>query len=349
MKRIAFLAIFAFAFALNDVHALDVFACEPEWGSLVHELAGDKVDVDVGTTALQDVHVIEAKPSLIAKVRRADLVGLHGGRARSRLAAAADPSGRQSESAVGPGLLHGGRPDHDARKADRHSIARWATSIRGQPAFPDGSVSHPRDRQSARRAARRARSENAAAYQQNLATFTTKWNEAIKRWEAKAAPLKGRKVVVHHWSWIYLDTWLGMEQIGALEPKPGVPPTRRASREPRRPDQKRAHARDSARGLSGSEARRLAQRAHGRARGDAAVHGRRRRAVEGSVRFVRLDDRQARRGGEMTFEGLELSILGPACVAACSCSRRTCRSGSRCSRAGSSSSTLRLHKSQRSA
>ena len=50
-----------------------VFACEPEWGSLVHELAGDKVDLDVGTSALQDVHVIEAKPSLIAKVRAADM------------------------------------------------------------------------------------------------------------------------------------------------------------------------------------------------------------------------------------------------------------------------------------
>src|SRR4051794_19190786 len=53
---------------------LRVFACEPEWGSLVHELAGDKVDVDVATSALQDVHVIEAKPSLIAKVRAANMV-----------------------------------------------------------------------------------------------------------------------------------------------------------------------------------------------------------------------------------------------------------------------------------
>ncbi len=66
---------------------------------------------------------------------------------------------------------------------------------------------------------------NAATYQQKLADFTTRWNTAIKGWEAKAAPLKGRKVVVHHWSWIYLEQWLGMEQIGALEPNPGVPPT----------------------------------------------------------------------------------------------------------------------------
>jgi zinc/manganese transport system substrate-binding protein len=66
---------------------------------------------------------------------------------------------------------------------------------------------------------------NAAVYQQKLGDFTTRWQAAIKTWEAKAAPLKGRKVVVHHGSWIYLTQWLGMEQIGALEPKPGVPPT----------------------------------------------------------------------------------------------------------------------------
>src|ERR1700752_5376666 len=75
MMRLAFLfATILFACGARTAQALDVFACEPEWGSLIHELAGDAVNVDVGTTALQDVHVIEAKPSLIAKVRRADLV-----------------------------------------------------------------------------------------------------------------------------------------------------------------------------------------------------------------------------------------------------------------------------------
>ena len=67
------LAVAALASAPAHADKLKVFACEPEWGSLVTELAGDKVDLDVATTALQDVHVIEAKPSLIAKARSADL------------------------------------------------------------------------------------------------------------------------------------------------------------------------------------------------------------------------------------------------------------------------------------
>ena len=47
----------------------------------------------------------------------------------------------------------------------------------------------------------------------------------MNKWKAEAAPLRGRKVVVHHISWVYLWDWLGIDQIGALEPKPSVPPT----------------------------------------------------------------------------------------------------------------------------
>ena len=54
--------------------SLNVFACEPEWGALAKELAGDKANVYVATTALQDPHRIEARPSLIARARNADLL-----------------------------------------------------------------------------------------------------------------------------------------------------------------------------------------------------------------------------------------------------------------------------------
>ena len=54
--------------------ALDVFACEPEWAALVKELAGDEAVVTTATTAFQDPHYVQAKPSLIASTRSADLV-----------------------------------------------------------------------------------------------------------------------------------------------------------------------------------------------------------------------------------------------------------------------------------
>src|ERR1700752_2369379 len=58
--------------------ALNVFTCEPEWGALAQELGGDRVAVFSATTALQDPHRIEARPSLIARIRNADLVVCSG-------------------------------------------------------------------------------------------------------------------------------------------------------------------------------------------------------------------------------------------------------------------------------
>src|SRR5882672_4936270 len=60
--------------ALPAAAALNVFACEPEWGALAQELGGDKVSVYSATTALQDPHRIEARPSLIARIRSTDLL-----------------------------------------------------------------------------------------------------------------------------------------------------------------------------------------------------------------------------------------------------------------------------------
>src|SRR5205809_2976922 len=64
--------------ALPAAAALNVFACEPEWGALAQELGGDKVSVYTATTALQDAHRIEARPSLIARIRSADLLVCSG-------------------------------------------------------------------------------------------------------------------------------------------------------------------------------------------------------------------------------------------------------------------------------
>ena len=58
----------------NAHAALNVFACEPEWAALARQLAGDKVSLYTATGALQDPHRVEARPSLIAKARRANLV-----------------------------------------------------------------------------------------------------------------------------------------------------------------------------------------------------------------------------------------------------------------------------------
>src|SRR5438552_1754521 len=67
-------ALSALVVALPAAAALNVFACEPEWAALAQELGGDKVSAVSATTAMQDAHRVEARPSLIARMRNADLV-----------------------------------------------------------------------------------------------------------------------------------------------------------------------------------------------------------------------------------------------------------------------------------
>jgi zinc/manganese transport system substrate-binding protein len=66
---------------------------------------------------------------------------------------------------------------------------------------------------------------NAEDYRKRLEDFSRRWQSAMQRWEKEAEPLRGMPIVVHHKSWAYLNQWLGLQEIGTLEPKPGVPPS----------------------------------------------------------------------------------------------------------------------------
>ena len=223
-KQIACLLLLG-TFALPASAKLNVFACEPEWGSLVQELAGDKVDVSVGTSALQDVHQIDAKPSLIAKVRRANLLVCTGADLEiGWLPQLIRQSGNQ-KIATGPGYFLAVSQVQTLDKPTQLDRAAGDLHPQGNPhiQMDPYRVLKVAKALSARLSALDA--ANSATYQQRFDDFSNRWKAATIRWEAKAAPLKGKKVVVHHISWVYLNKWLGLQQIGALEPKPGVPPT----------------------------------------------------------------------------------------------------------------------------
>jgi len=194
----------------------------PEGAAL---LAGDAVTLDVATNALQDVHQIEAKPSLIAKVRRADLVVCSGAELEVGWLPQLIKQAGNDKVASGPGYFMAAEQVTTLERPSALDRAAGDIHPSGNPHFQLDpyrvlAVAKALD-------ARLAQLDpaKAAQYQQRLADFSTRWQDAIKRWEAKAAPLKGKKVVVHHLSWVYLLQWLGIEQIGALEPKPGVPAT----------------------------------------------------------------------------------------------------------------------------
>jgi zinc/manganese transport system substrate-binding protein len=224
-KQLLPLLLLCTASASAHAARLQVFACEPEWGAMVTELAGDKVDVSVGTSALQDVHQIDARPSLIAKVRKADLVVCTGAELETGwLPQLIRQSGNQ-KVASGAGYFLAASQVVTLEKPTALDRAAGDVHPQGNPhvQMDPYRMLKIANALSARLAA--LDPADAAVFKARLADFGTRWSAATRRWEAKAAPLKGKKVIVHHISWVYLNKWLGMQQVAALEPKPGVPPT----------------------------------------------------------------------------------------------------------------------------
>ncbi len=206
--------------------ALRVLACEPEWGSLVQELAGDKVSVTSATTALQDAHHIEARPSLIARARNADLVICTGSELEiGWLPLLLRQSGNERIQPGKPGYLEA------SQLVPRLEIPKALDRALGD-IHPEGNPHIQLDPRNIAKVAQvlgdrlvQLDPANAETYHSRTAAFLARWNTAIKRWEAEAAPLKGLTTVVYHQNMSYLNAWLGMREVGSLEPKPGVPPT----------------------------------------------------------------------------------------------------------------------------
>lgn len=212
--------------AMPAVAALNVFACEPEWGALAQELAGDRVSVYSGTTALQDPHRIEARPSLIARVRSADLVICTG-----------------ADLEVGwlPLLLtQSGNAKIQRGSAGFFEASQYAAKIE-IPKVVDRSLGdihpsgNPHIHLDPRNIAKIANElgerlirldpANADVYKTRTASFQERWRAAVQRWEQQAARLKGASIVVYHRDMSYLINWLGLREAGSLEPKPGIPAT----------------------------------------------------------------------------------------------------------------------------
>jgi zinc/manganese transport system substrate-binding protein len=213
--------------AATPAHAaLNVFACEPEWGALAGELAGSDAHIFVATNALQDPHQIQARPALIARLRQADLVVCTG--AELEIGWMPMLLRQASNGKVQPGSQGYFEATQFVRllevparldRADGDVHAAGNPHIQGDPR----NIRAVSIALAARLAA--VDPGNAPAYAQRQQTFLKRLDEAMARWAAAATSLKGIKVVVHHKDWVYLLTWLGMDEVGTIEPKPGVPPS----------------------------------------------------------------------------------------------------------------------------
>ncbi len=213
--------------AASGVRAqLNIFATVPEWGALAEELGGDKVKVYVATNALQDPHRVQARPSLLARARSAQLM----------LATGADLEigwlPLLQRDAGNPKILPGAAGVFEASQY---------VQLLGIPASVDRSMGdvhaagNPHIQTDPRNFLPIARAlterlvlldaGNGSFYQDRLRSFLFKWQANIDRWATTAKPLRGEKIWVQHDGFVYLNDWLGLVQVGTLEPTPGVDPS----------------------------------------------------------------------------------------------------------------------------
>lgn len=206
--------------------ALNVLACEPEWEALVKELGGDKVKVSSATTALQDPHRVEARPSLIARTRNANLLVCTGLELEvGWLPVLIQQSGNSKITNGQPGNFVAGAVVPKLDVPTRLDRAEGDVHAQGNPHIQQ----HPRNIALVAAALAKRLDEldpaNAAYYDGRHKDFSARWTAAMAKWEQQAAPLKGVALVEHHKNMEYLMNWLGMRQVGTLEPKPGVEPS----------------------------------------------------------------------------------------------------------------------------
>ena len=205
---------------------LNVFACEPEWGALAHELGGDAVKVYTATTAMQDPHRIEARPSLIAQMRRANLAVCTGAELEvGWLPLLLRESGNAEVQPGRPGYFEATRYVALLDKPTLIDRSQGDVHAAGNPHIQSDPRNIARVGEALAKRLAEVDPDSAAVYQARWKAFSARWDAAIARWQLQAAPLKDMPVVVQHKSFTYLLNWLGLREVATLEPKPGIEPS----------------------------------------------------------------------------------------------------------------------------
>jgi zinc/manganese transport system substrate-binding protein len=218
------LAVLA-AWPLSVAAAVNVFACEPEWAALTQELGGEHVSVYSATTARQDPHRIEARPSLIARLRTADVLVCTGAELEAGwLPVLLQEAGNAQVRPGGPGYFEAAQhvglldiPERlDRALGDIHAAGN--PHLHGDPRNLIPVASALAETLMA------VDPEHTTTYRARLADFLGRWERALADWSTRAAPLRGLPVVQQHRE-PYLPAWLGLDVVAVLEPIAGVEPS----------------------------------------------------------------------------------------------------------------------------
>ena len=221
---VAVLAVVAFAGTAHAADKVRVVTTIPDLKSLTEAVGGDLVDVDSLTRGTQNAHEAEVRPTMMLKLRRADVL-IQNGLDLDRWVDVA------AQGANNPNILSGapGRVDVsrglpllevptirvDRSMGDVHPL--------GNPHFSLDPGLAPHITQNIIDGLARVAPQHRAAFERNRQAFLGQLEESLARWMKTMEPFRGAKVMVYHPQWIYLLTRFGLVQAGTLEDRPGIP------------------------------------------------------------------------------------------------------------------------------
>ncbi|WP_062259993.1 metal ABC transporter substrate-binding protein [Endozoicomonas arenosclerae] len=213
------------ALPVSGQAALTVFACEPEWAALSEEIAPGAT-VYSATTAKQDPHHIQARPGLISKMRKADIVVCSGAELEvGWLPALQMKSANPKVQSRKQGLFFAADQVDTIGKLEKVDPTMGDVHPEGNPHLHLDPYRMEKIAQSLAERMAALDPANKDEYLANAKKFSENWEHHIKRWEKEAAPLKGKNLVTYHSNFDYFLQWLGVNVVGDLEPKPGLPPS----------------------------------------------------------------------------------------------------------------------------
>ncbi len=206
---------------------LYVVTTTPDLAAIAREVGGDKVEAESLALGTQDPHFVDAKPSFIVKLNRADLYVKRGLDLEVGWAPVLEKGARN------PDILYGGRRYVDA--SDGIAPLEIPTGVLSRAlgdVHPFGNPHYQRDPVAAKTIAKnvadgliRIDSDNRAYYEQRRDDFDRRIDERLAGWLQELAPYRGAKIVTYHKSWEYFTVRFGLDSIGEMEPKPGVAPS----------------------------------------------------------------------------------------------------------------------------
>ena len=217
-------------FSSEDVSAkVQIVASLPDLGAIAQEIGGDKVDVMSLAKGYQDPHFVDAKPTYVTKLNKADLLIYNGldleigwlpplitGSRNSKITST-DALGRLDASTYIPQVLEVPTTQIDRSMGDIHPKGNphYLLDPRNGIYVAGGITARLKE----------IDPENASYYEENYKKFADHLNQKIKEWDGELAPYKGTEIVSYHKNLEYLSDWAGFKEVGFIEPKPGIPPT----------------------------------------------------------------------------------------------------------------------------